>query len=209
MPNFSNKPIKNKLPAFTRVSPYEIPKYYRNIYFQCLNLFIDYDRKLISSIFNRVEGGLKFPITYRYIEDYLTGYRFVYIPFNKREVDINTLAGFYQVDNDTVYIFYDQDLSQERIRFTIAHEIFHFCQSIDPYFKKLIDYLIQNNILNLNVIYTLLEKATDKAAAAYLMPSKHFYKKYQETQDIYEVSNYFKVSVETATYRLKECGQFI
>lgn len=236
MQNFSNKQIKNNFKGFKKITPRDIPQNpndYNSFFLLKLNLknfkknslfktpdrpsdyyyffllyFVKYYKKMATKILSCAKGELKFPIGFGYLETYLTGYKFKYIGFPENNPDLNGINGFYQVDGDTVYIFYNQTLSQEHIRFTIAHELFHVCQLIDPFFNLMIDGFMINCKPHFDIVYTLVEKVTDFAAAVYLAPPEHFYKKFQEIKNIYEVSNYFKIPIEITVY-LKEYEKFI
>jgi len=117
------------------------------------------------------------------------------------------LDGFWKLDKEAgkVFIFYNTDKPVNRQHFTKPHELVHFSQSIDIFVLDFFDELYLDPEFPNALIPKLLEKATDKATAMYIMPNDYFVKKFKETRDIQIVSNYFQVSVQTAVYRLKEC----
>lgn len=59
------------------------------------------------------------------------------------------------------------------------------------------------------MVNKLIERITEKTAAIYLMPREQTVKKYQENKNVMQLAQDFKVSVQTAIYRLNECGIMI
>jgi len=235
-----DKQIKNNLGDFKKISPSDIPDNLKdyNVFFLSnktfadlkkdtvldaikspsewfyffMTCFLGYYKEMIDEILNYAEGELKFPIGYEYLEKYLADYKIEYTGISKNYYGVKSIDGLHEVNhnNDTISIFYNQELSEEEIRFTIAHELFHCCQYIDRTFKSMIDDLIAAyEPHSSNIVRTLLEETTDYAAAMYLMPAEPFYKKFIETKNIYEVSNYFKVPFGAAVCRLKLYEKFI
>ena len=206
MLNLLRKLFKSNFNIFKKVSPYdglELFFYYKFF----LHYFTDYHEGTIADILSGAKDELKFPIDYKYLEACFPGYKFKYIGLPKNESIFNGVDGLHRINGDTYYVFYNQELSQEYIRYTKVHELIHFYQLKDRHFIKAMNGLVELCGLHDFVVSDLLEKATDFAAAIYLMPAEQFYKKLIETKNIYEVSNYFKVPMEAVMCRLKVADQ--
>ncbi|HDQ22350.1 MAG TPA: ImmA/IrrE family metallo-endopeptidase [Candidatus Uhrbacteria bacterium] len=195
-------------------SEYWLRQYKRNgipldcerAYFYCLNKLIVYYKELIGEIIKDNDGVIEFPMQTSLIENYLSGYQIQYFGFYGKAKDLSGYWESDEEDNSIVRIFYNTNATFERQRFTIIHELFHFCQSLDIKIQDYFDGLIVNSTLPKDVVVNLIEKATDKATAMYLMPNKYFEKKYYEVKDVQTLSDYFQVSAPSIIYRIKECG---
>jgi len=188
---------------------YGIPIKYYKTYFSLLEELKSYYRGLIKDdIFGKYKN-IPFPIGLRYIEDYLDGFKIKYLGFKINSINRNCLDGLWKLedDNRTVIVFFNANTIPERQRYTKLHELFHFCQSIDIAFLNYIDKIILENKLPIELVQKLVDKASDKAVAMYLMPEEEVIKKSEETQDVRELADYFEVSAQSILYRLKECGQ--
>lgn len=182
----------------------KIHPHYKAIYNECLNYFINYNKNLINEIL-RKEKKISIPVNVSHIEGYLSGYKFKYIPFNPKKFDTPKLYGFFDYckENNEVSIFFNISLSQEAIRHTITHELFHFIQFIDIEFQSNLNELINRSLLHRDVICLLLEETTDMATAIYLMPEKYFYSKYNKNSNIKKIAKVFNVSDVIVNIRLR------
>lgn len=185
-----------------------VPVLYKRNYFYLLNQLVAYYKNLIDHIIYESGGKIQLPMDATMLENYLTGYNLNYVGFSGKEhgLNIEGFWGFDSLQENGINIFYNIDSNKKRQRFTKIHETFHFCQCLDTYFRSLFDYLKTESTLPEDVIHKLMEKATDKATAMYLMPNDYFIKKYQEIKDIDELSELFQVSAQSIYYRLKECN---
>jgi Zn-dependent peptidase ImmA (M78 family) len=198
MQNISSKKIKSNIKNFRKISPPNLPAAQKFYYYFCILYFISYYGNLIADIINKADDNEKLPISIKYLEKYLPCYKFKYIGFPADDPRANGINGFYQADGDTVYIFFNKDLSKARIKFTKVHEIFHFFQSIDPQAIKIFNDLMKYCGPNEDIIYTLNEEAADMATFIYLMPPEYFDKKSQE------IKNTYKDLIKFMTSRLRE-----
>jgi len=178
-----------------------------NLYFQLLNRATERNSELIDSIIQDSGGKVTMPMETVYLENYLSGYKFEYIAFNNVQCGIPRKEGLYRIDRRTIRIFYNTNkCSVKRQRYSKIHELWHICQLFDLEFRDAIDYLMEKTNFPPELIGELIEKSADKATAIYLMPNDYFISKYNETQNIRELSDYFQVSVPSIMYRMKECG---
>jgi hypothetical protein len=185
-----------------------VPADCRGSFNRLLNKFVLYYKELIDDLIQNSGGTITFPMDTDLIENYLTGFEIDYIPFDNSEIQ-GKIEGFWEQDEENpfkVRIFYNISCCPERQRFTKIHELIHFCQSLDNKFQHIFDVLIINDLLPFEVIKILLDRATDKATAIYLMPNEYFVKKYYEIKSVQGLSDYFKVSAPSIIYRIKECG---
>ena len=209
MPNFLEKQgaSKESLINYHNLAGYS--QEHVNTYFRLLNESVTHNKDLIDSVIQNSGGKITFPMETIYLENYLDGYNFNYVPFNNILAKMMNTEGYFEIDKinrQNITIFYNTNCQSKKQRFTKIHEIMHFCQYLDLEFLAVVDDLFDNQNFPAELIYKLVDKSADKATAIYLMPNDYFIKKYQETQNVQELSDYFQVSVPSIMYRLKECG---
>jgi hypothetical protein len=208
MPSYLNRQrLKGSYHPATRYTyKKEIPPQYADEFFRRLNSLTSYNKELIAEIIPDNQT-LSFPLGTDHIERYLTGFNITYTPFDN--LHNPKIEGYFErdpnADNYNVY-FNSRNASHQRQLNTCVHETMHICQSKDDYFQSYFDDLITNQTFPPNIIVKLFEMTTQKATAMYIMPSKHFYRKYTETQSVSELSDYFHASMQSVTIRLKELG---
>lgn len=192
-------------------------------YRKLLNSFIEHYKNLIDSIITEAGGKITFPMETALFENYLDGFQFEYRPFSIWLEPNKDKEGYWAYDpqtNEKVIIFYNAAAPEYRQRHTKVHELFHFAQTLDRNILKFIDEIIFETKLPPFVINKLVERSTDKATAMYLMPNRFFKEKYEEIVQVQknkitkanllkELARYFNVSVESAGYRLNECGIYV
>lgn len=207
MPSLLNKNDKENNFYWLRQTYVDnIPADCRAVYYRLLNNLVVYNKKLITAIIENSGAEISFPMEIDLIESYLTGFEINYIGFNDF---FGSKSGYLEIDEEdenVVTIFFNTYDSPKRQRYTKIHETLHFCQSLDDSFQYFFDELLTNSTLPLGVVIHLMEKATDKATAMYLMPNNYFNKKWREVGSISVMSEYFQVSEQSVAYRLKECG---
>ncbi|MCK5060932.1 ImmA/IrrE family metallo-endopeptidase [Candidatus Parcubacteria bacterium] len=208
MPSTSNTKHAQQILPCNKVNINNLHPYNRVRYDACLNRLIDYYKRWTADVFS--SSGLVFPVQTKLIEDYLGGFEFEYIGFKKSDISGVKVDGFFRPDFSTgkVLIFFRKDVCLERQKSTKVHELIHFAQLLDPMFQEYINDIIKHNLFHRDVVYTLIERATEKATAIYLMPYNNFFKKYKEVKSVKEVADYFQVSKQAARIRLQECVQF-
>ena len=79
----------------------------------------------------------------------------------------------------------------------------HITQILDMFFVERIDELLNEKILPDYLVKQLLESLANHATAEYLMPREYFENKFEETQNLQELADYFGVSVESVKIRIK------
>lgn len=191
-----------------------IPLYLRSYYYGNLNFLIDILKRMIANVFG-TDKKISIPISIDYLTNYLSGFDFKFIPVY--EFENEKIEGFSHWDrkNDIVNIYYKAKSTYERQRNTKIHEIIHFCQMFEPDFINKLRDIREEKMLPEYLIRKLLERATEKATAMYLMPNYFFEREYSEIikkrNDLYEVvddlSKIFEVSKLATIFRLKECGK--
>lgn len=183
-----------------------IPADCKGVYYKLLNQVVAYNKNLIKDVIDTSGGELSFPMETMLLQEYMTGWNIQYIGYEGSIFD--TYSGYWEQDNEddsVVYIYYSLNDSAKRQRYTKVHETFHFMQSVDVKMLDFFDTLVSNTTLPAGVVVKLMEKATDKATAMYLMPNKYFYDKWREMQSISALSEFFQVSEQSVAYRMKEC----
>lgn len=157
--------------AFKRVFSADLPPLPRYYYHACILCFIEYYKKIVDDIFCCAKDDISLPIEIMHFEEYLTGYKFIYAPLP----EIDGINGYHDRDDDTVYIFYNKNLSKAEIKFTKVHELFHFHQSIDPQAQEIFEDISKHCEVEFakNVIQSLNEEVADLAAFLYLMPPEY------------------------------------
>lgn len=177
-----------------------------NDYFQRL---LGYYENLIDDIYKRQGGSVVFPIGTDILQGYLTGFKINYIPFDNRQMGLQHVEGHWEWDDhdaSIINIFYNSNAVSYRQHFTKVHETMHLFQFLDAEFRELLDSLIVQNVLPLSMIEQLMERVADRATATYLMPATQVVQQYNLGKNMLELARDFGVSVQTAMYRLKECG---
>lgn len=185
------------------------PKDDKGIYNQLYGKVLAHHERLVEDIYKTAVSPVVFPVGTDLIENYLTGFKLRYIPFDKTAFGLQGVEGFWEQDdreNGVINIFYSQNTNINRQHFTKIHETIHFCQFLDSDLREFIDDIMLNNVLPKEMIEKLIERITEKTAATYLMPKEQTVKKYQENKNVIQLAKEFKVSVKTAIYRLNECG---
>ncbi len=163
---------KSEYSGFKKIDPVELPpllRYYYHTYILCLILFC---KKMVDDILSDAESDIKLPIDIKHFEKYFTGFKFVYEPLP----EIKNIYGYCKQDGDTVYILYNPNLNEAQIKFTIAHELFHFYQDNDLDMREIFNDLLRlchSNEYAENVARSLIEEATDIAAFIFLMPPEY------------------------------------
>lgn len=188
----------------------EISEIYRAKFYGFLNRLQDYYKGLTREMLAHNKSNPVYPVPLRFIEEYLVGFRFVYIGFDNIKEGIPHIEGFWRFINEKegiVGIAYNTNVCPERQKFTIIHELFHFCQYIDPKIQDFLDKIIANSILPNEITSKLLDKSADKATSMYLMPEEEVIIKNRELNDKKSLAKFFGVSLGCLLYRLKECKQ--
>jgi len=204
MQNFSNPTEINNLYWLRQTINDGIPADCRPIFYRLKNELIAYHKGLIDHIIKNNGGEIKTPMETDYLEKYLAGFKFEFIPFfHSFGAD-----GFmdFNIELGRVSIFYNTNCPPCRQRFTKIHELFHFLQLLDMQFLDFFDRIYAESDLPEFVIKQLLEKSTEKATAMYLMPNDYFRKKYNEIKNIDELTRIFGVSKKSLCIRIQECG---
>lgn len=193
-----------------------IPVEYRKDYYCQLNRLIDYFKNAMREIIDYNGGNITLPIG----TEMMTNCFGKEFDFNFLGIRENNLyAGDLIFDKETkqVFVLYSENGNKKQQRYTIAHELWHFYQRFDWQFIELFDDILLNSPLPDYLKKQLLEKATDKATAMYLMPNDFFIRKFQEitnerngivsmSKAVEELSNEFQTSKQSVIYKLKECG---
>lgn len=195
----------NNIQWFTQLHQDGIPLEYRGVFYPLLNELITHYKKLIKDIIDSSVNELSLPMETNLFQNYLSGWTLNYISFDGT---LEGKSGYWERDDendDMVNIYYNINETKKRQRFTKIHETIHFCQWLDQSFLDFFDNIIISELLPPELIIKLLEKATNKATAIYLMPNQYFRQKWQETKSVKELSEYFQVSEGSVAYRLKEC----
>jgi hypothetical protein len=185
------------------------PKDDKGIYNQYYGRILNHYKKLIEEIYQTAGCPIIFPVGTELIEKYLTGYELRYFAFDKYALGIKEIEGWWEWDtyeSGVVNIFYNQNTVEYRQHFTKIHETLHFCQSLDNEFRQLLDEIIKNKVLPPEMVERLVERITEKTTAVYLMPEEQVIKTFEKNKNVLELANTFRVSMQTAMYRLKECG---
>lgn len=149
---------------------------------------------------------LSFPIGTEYLQARLSGFTIDYKPFSKGNA--KDLEGFRLTDpfdESKVTVFYNTESSKYRQRYTQIHETLHICQLYDVALMIKIDELMANPAFPTEVVKHMLERATDKAVAMYMMPERFFKKKYVENPSVKFLSDFFETSIESVKIRQQEC----
>lgn len=195
-------------------------------YHVLLNRLTNYFQKLIDDIFRQYPHQITFPMDTKPMEHFLLGFEIEYCsleelinspiiphfcnPFDPEGKDPSPhyLEGFWFPDESMkrVYIFVKTSSNANRQIFTKIHELFHFCQSLDMAFVKLLEKIITESTLPSDLVRRLIERSANKATAMYLIPEEHLRKKYQETKSAGELARFYGVSQKTLEIRLEECG---
>jgi Zn-dependent peptidase ImmA (M78 family) len=101
------------------------------------------------------------------------------------------------------YIHVNESHAPTRKRFTVAHELGHYC-----YDKELLDsagmILERNN--NYSPVVNEIEVKANQFAAELLMPQKHFLKQYSDLKTVDLLAKYFFVSELAIKIRLINLG---
>jgi len=183
-------------------------KNHKDVYFWLLNnRLVPKGEQFILDVI-RCSRGIIFPMDTKYIENYLEGYKFQYIPFNYPHLVLDKADGFWELskENETVKIWYNSNRPPKRQQYSKIHELIHFYQTLDPEFRRLIDFLLTETSMPKTLIEKLADKMADKMTAMYLMPKNYFIAKCRETTDVNKLSEFFQASPSSVRYRLKECG---
>lgn len=185
------------------------PRDDKGVYNQYYGRILKHYEQLIDAIYQTSGCPVVFPVGTDLIEKYLTGYELRYWAFDKSKLGLPNIEGFWEQDDredGVINIYYNKNTNPNRQHFTKIHETLHVCQFLDSDFRRLIDDIVLNNVLPLEMVQKLIERITERTAATYLMPKEQTVKKYSENKNILELAQGFKVSVQTAMYRLNECG---
>lgn len=196
----------------TAVIGERFPKDDKGVYNQLYGKILRHYEHLIADIYQTAGCPIVFPIGTDLIEKYLTGFKLQYIPFDNIACGMRDVEGFWAPDDyedGVVNIYYNKNSNPNRQHFTKIHETLHLCQFLDPDFRALIDDVVLDKVLPEEMVKKLIERITEKTTAMYLMPEEQTIRKYQENKNVFQLAQDFRVSVQTAMYRLKECGIII
>jgi hypothetical protein len=194
-----------------------IPFSQARAYQYLFNQGIGHFKGLIDDIIKEAGLSITVPMKTKYIEDYLAGYSFEYIPFTGSDIADQQVEGYWRMhptNPNHILIHYKQVGYEQRERYTKVHELLHFMQTLDPMFLNSFDEIIWNSALPPKTIVKLLERLTDRATAMYLMPNDFFKKKYHEIRSqnqsfgstqLQKLASVFNVSKQSARYRVEEC----
>lgn len=178
---------------------------------------------IIEDIYNQYPESLTLPLGSEPIENYLSGFEIQFVPIEKAGdwdkfphfchplsdgiVSPRFVEGFWHLDDTKriVFIFFRTSSAPGRQRFTVIHELFHACQYLDPLFRTKLDHIYETSSLPKEAIIYLLERATDKATANYLMPAQIFQEHYSHEKDITRLSKLYGVSQASVKIRVHEC----
>lgn len=139
---------------------------------------------------------------------------------------LNEVSGALIIESNQAYIGFNPTHGKERQRFTIAHEIGHYCLHClasdtavrkDQLFVDK-DFIVKyRNANNYSVAELKQEQQANSFAAALLMPEefikaeleKPSYAKLEEIELINKLANLFEVSVPAMTFRLDNLNTLI
>lgn len=111
------------------------------------------------------------------------------------------IAGEFLFVKGVPSIIYRLSGNMARDRFTIAHELGHFCLAHGPRHRDIEGNLYQTS-------HDPIERAANKFAAQLLMPEKvvEFAVKISELSTVREMADYFQVSYQAMRIRLQQLG---
>jgi hypothetical protein len=186
----------------------KIPPQYHDEFLTLLNLLVPFYKNLIKDIIKEAGGTIKPPIDTDYMVKYLEGYTIDYVPFFDNTGQ-EPEDGKYEIvdwEQKVFVVFYNTYYSLKRQGATKIHETWHIMQLGDLAFRQFFKDLILDTELPPDVIELLLERATEKATFMYLIPNDYLKEKFKETQDIKQLSDYFRASEESLYYSIRENG---
>ncbi len=226
MPNISNPQTSDNDLDHEDVSLEVLEFQQKKGYVALLEQLTLHFQKLVYDIFQKYPSEITFPIDTMPMEHFLLGFEIEYLsieeliendliphfcnPFDLKgsHSSPHSIEGFWFSDDKTnkVYIFINTSSNAKRQMFTKIHELFHFCQSLDPAFNDFLTEIINESTLPKKYIRNLIERSANKATAMYLIPETHLQQAYKETQDIAELALLYGVSQDTLRIRLEECN---
>lgn len=186
----------------------------------------DLSLSIIDDIFEQNQHNSTFPLGSEPIESYLSGFEIQFAPIEGVDdwnrfphfcsplsdgiISPRFVEGFWHLDNDKriIFVFFKTTSIPGKQRFTVIHELFHACQSLDPLFCKELDTIYETSGLPEEAILYLLERATDKATTNYLMPAQSFRQAYAQNKDVYHLAKVFGVSRTAVEIRVDECCRY-
>jgi hypothetical protein len=195
-----------------RPKPYgyrlRIPDEYHREFLALLNKLVPYFRGLIEDIIKESGGTLNLPIDTEPMVKYLDGYTIDYVPFYDKSGEKPEDGHLEIVDLEAgvFAVFYNTYYPPKKQHATRIHETWHIFQLIDLEFRSFIDRLVLDTELPPDVIELILERATEKATFMYLIPNDYLKVKFNETQDMKKLSDYFQASEESLYYSIREAG---
>lgn len=181
---------------------------------------------IIDDIFEQNPHNSTFPLGSEPIENYLSGFEIQFVPIERVDdwnrfphfcsplsdgiISPRFVEGFWHLDNDKriIFVFFKTTSNPERQRFTVIHELFHACQSLDLLFCKELDTIYETSGLPEEAILYLLERATDKATTNYLMPAQSFRQAYAQSKNLNSLVKFFGVSRKAVEIRIEECCRY-
>lgn len=174
------------------------------LYKNHLDLWRYYFRHKIDKML--IDTPQKAPITFLPYENAFTGWKIEYESFDNSPIP--KVDGFHDMDNEAsiIRIFYAQNLFPSRIRFTIAHELAHVYQRLDPHFRSSMEAIPSSEMR-----VRLMERLANASASYFLVPEKLLRNEYE----IYNTGHWptemvlasnFKVSERTIDIALDEYG---
>lgn len=119
--------------------------------------------------------------------------------------DNNKIAGTLEINDDDSTIYVNREDSEERKRFTIAHEIAHFILHKNDGSRSYVDYRQPLEYYK-DPIDLKKEVQANMLAAALLMPVELVEKEWKINPDIDDLAQVFHVSRRAVTIRLETLG---
>lgn len=174
------------------------------VYKNNLELWRYYFRHKIDKLFLQTPQAA--PISFLPFENAFTGWKIGYEPFDNKPCP--RVDGFHDIDNEAsvITVFYADNLHPVRMRFTVAHELMHVYQRLDPHFRSSMEMLPSDEMR-----VRLVERLANQSAAYYLMPEGLLRHEFAEhDRNIWPtelvLASLFKVSEQSIDIALKEYG---
>lgn len=114
--------------------------------------------------------------------------------------NVDIAGGIYVEKGERAIIFHNQDDSQTRARFTVAHELGHYCLNSD---RKKFEYLeYRSNLSATGTEDNMHERWANSFAANLLMPEQQVRQFMKKKKNLPDLASIFRVSSEAMSYRL-------
>lgn len=157
------------------------------LYMEMIYKWKHHFRDVVHKIHNNY-GKVEPPIDFKFIEEYLSGFKVSYIPFNPRKTEIE-VDGFCMIEGGDIKVFYATDLGEQRARFTIAHELVHVLQRFDLEFMADMEAIEDEDLRQM-----IIERIAEITASYYLAPKNILQGSYRTARDVYMLADQYNVS---------------